>query len=110
MHIIKKHIIQNIFAILLTASIAVPSLVKFSHIFESHKHEVCTNISTTHLHEFDIDCEFYKFKIPIQTVTNCDISTLIEIPFISKKVFNYYTLLESSKFNFFEKRGPPLLM
>jgi len=107
---IKNHIILNFFAILLTVSIAVPSIVKFTHIFEDHKHEVCTNYTTTHFHEFDVDCEFYKFKIPIQTLSDINISNTLEIDIITSKVYNHYTLLQSSKFNLFEHRGPPTLV
>ncbi len=35
-------------------------------MFNHHEHEVCTNDNVdtnTHFHEFDLDCEFYKFKL-----------------------------------------------
>lgn len=110
MSFIKNHIILNVFAILLAVSIVIPSAVKFAHAFENHEHEVCTNFSTTHLHQFDIDCEFYKFKIPIQSFTNFDFSASLNIPLITNEVYNHYTLLKSLKFSLFEHRGPPAIM
>ena len=107
MKYIKNHIVINVFAILLTVSIAVPSIVKFAHIFEDHKHEVCTNNTSTHFHEFDVECEFYKFKVPIQYLSTIDVSNTIETITITNKVYNHYTLLTSTKFNLFELRGPP---
>ena len=110
MKYIKNHIVLNVFAILLTVSIAVPSIVKFTHIFEDHKHEVCTNYNTTHFHEFDVDCEFYKFKIPIQTISDINISNTLEFDIITSKVYNHYTLLPSLEFNSFKLRGPPAVL
>ena len=60
---------------------------------------MCTNFSTTHLHQLDIDCEFYKFKIPIQTFENTNFSSSLKIPLITNKVYNHYTLLKSLKFS-----------
>ncbi|NNK81891.1 MAG: hypothetical protein HKO92_02085 [Flavobacteriaceae bacterium] len=91
-------------------SIATPSLVKFAHVFETHQHEVCTNFSTTHFHEFDIDCEFYKFKIPLQTQPQISSISVLEVINISNNLYNHYTLLQSLEFNLYEHRGPPLLM
>ena len=110
MSFIKNHIVLNVFAAILTISIVIPSAVKFAHAFENHQHEVCTNFSTTHLHQLDIDCEFYKFKIPIQTFENTNFSSSLKIPLITNKVYNHYTLLKSLKFSLFEHRGPPALM
>ena len=110
MSLIKRHIILNIFAIILSVSFAIPSLVKFAHIFESHQHEVCTNYSTTHLHEFDLDCEFYKFKIPIQIQTEINSFSVLEVIDISDEQYNHYNLLQTKEFNLFELRGPPRLM
>ena len=40
-----------------------PSVVKFSHVFNHHQHEVCKGESDSHIHTLDIDCDFYKFKL-----------------------------------------------
>ncbi|MBT8273501.1 MAG: hypothetical protein KJO77_06825 [Bacteroidia bacterium] len=43
-------------------ALLTPSAVKLAHLFENHEHVVCDNPSTSHFHELDWDCEFYKFK------------------------------------------------
>ena len=59
----KKHtIFFNSVTLLLVIAFLIPSLVKFNHIFEDHKHESCETPQTNHYHEVDLDCEFYKFN------------------------------------------------
>ena len=50
---------------MLVLAVLLPSVVKLTHAFTHHTHEVCEfdNESTTHFHESDIDCDFYKFKL-----------------------------------------------
>lgn len=63
-----KTVIQALFkvlAFLLVLAVLFPSALKFSHAFTHHSHQVCEddNSSSTHFHETDIDCDFYKFKL-----------------------------------------------
>ena len=63
-----KAIIVSVFkvlAIVLVLAVLFPSVVKLSHAFNHHTHEVCEsdNESKTHFHESDLDCDFYKFKL-----------------------------------------------
>lgn len=60
---VRDHIIFKYISLILVLAILTPSLVKVLHAFEDHNHEVCTEKSTTHLHELDLECEFYKFKL-----------------------------------------------
>lgn len=60
---IKQHIVIKLLAMALVLAVAIPTVVKFEHIFEDHKHEVCTGEKEHHIHQIDIDCEFYKFKL-----------------------------------------------
>jgi hypothetical protein len=59
-----KSSIQGI-AIALVVAVFAPSAVKLAHVFTHHTHKVCesNDASKTHLHELDVDCEFYKFKL-----------------------------------------------
>ncbi len=58
----REHIILRFATIFLVAALMAPSVVKLSHIYSDHAHEVCTSVLAEHLHEIDLDCEFYKFK------------------------------------------------
>lgn len=59
----KTHIILRISTLLIVMAIIAPTIVKFAHGLENHEHEICYGESTSHLHEIDMDCEFYKFKL-----------------------------------------------
>lgn len=72
---IKQHIIIKSLAIILVLAVLLPAAVKFNHIFENHKHEVCDNPQDTHFHNIDLDCEFYKFNLnTVYTITFKEIS------------------------------------
>ncbi|MBU3822595.1 hypothetical protein KO566_11015 [Flavobacteriaceae bacterium XHP0103] len=58
----KEHIIFKIVTICLALTLLVPTYAKFAHLFSNHKHDICLGEKSTHLHELNIDCDFYKFK------------------------------------------------
>ncbi|WP_296384811.1 hypothetical protein [Winogradskyella sp.] len=63
-----KTVITSIFrvlALILVLAVLLPSVVKLTHAFNHHTHEVCEsdNEATTHFHESDLECDFYKFKL-----------------------------------------------
>lgn len=52
-------------AITLILAVLSPAAFKLSHVFTHHEHEICdtNDVSKTHFHQLDFDCEFYKFKL-----------------------------------------------
>lgn len=60
---LKEHILFKTLAFFIAMVLLVPTAIKFSHIFAHHKHDICLGAKTTHLHEINIDCDFYKFKL-----------------------------------------------
>lgn len=60
---LKEHIIFKLIMLTLVFSLLVPSFVKLAHTFEDHKHEACKTPQKLHFHDFEVDCEFYKFKL-----------------------------------------------
>ena len=107
MHKIREHIVIKILTLALGTLLLLPTATKFAHIFAHHKHDICKGEKTTHLHEINIDCDFYKFKI----ATPFTLSQLIFEVFTPKKQF----LEISSQYCFISKfqrlqtalRGPP---
>ncbi len=55
----------RVLAIMLVLTVLLPSVLKLTHAFTHHKHEVCDtdNKHETHFHESDLNCDFYKFKL-----------------------------------------------
>ncbi len=110
-----KTVIISVFkvlAITLVISVLLPSVVKLTHAFNHHKHEVCDNDNThqTHFHESDIDCDFYKFKL-----TNIQFFKLYEYEIKQpteyfKPSSKYYTSLHNQQQLTRFLRGPPQLM
>ncbi|MGE5943195.1 MAG: hypothetical protein ACM31G_02540 [Flavobacteriales bacterium] len=68
---IKQHITFKIFAFALALVLLVPTVVKFNHIFANHKHDICQGETSTHLHELNTDCDFYKFKLSTSYTFTC---------------------------------------
>lgn len=112
MSLLKEHIIFKILTLSLVLSILAPTGIKFAHIFthHNHKHDVCIGEKKTHLHEIDVDCEFYKFQL------NKSFSfSLTTFGFIS--IEENFSTIESqyffvSKFQYLQTalRGPPSLI
>ena len=67
----KEHIILKLAVIFLTAILVFPSIVKLSHSFENHKHEVCNGEKQTHIHTKDIDCSLCDPECPVDAIV-CD--------------------------------------
>jgi len=106
----QQHIAFKYIAIVLLLAVMLPSAVKFTHVFENHKHEVCLDNITSHMHETDVECEFYKFKLNTQYYTFFEISFLnIEDNFlkINNTLYNFkYNHQQLS----YSLRGPPFLV
>ena len=102
-----QHILFKSTAILLFVVVLFPSAVKFAHVFENHKHEICNNPSDSHFHEIDIDCEFYKFKL---NNTFSFVFNDVIIPILQnnhKKIDNQYFFISSYQSIGVALRGPP---
>ncbi|HZW62057.1 MAG TPA: hypothetical protein VFF15_00270 [Flavobacteriaceae bacterium] len=107
MNNLKWHNILSSAALLLALCLLFPSVVKFAHIFEHHRHEVCLGEHTEHLHKVDKECEFYKFKLnaPFSIPENTFTLAAEEHP--KKDFLLYYTSSYSLTPLYFSLRGPP---
>ena len=104
----QQHIIYSIATLILVAALALPTAVKFTHVFSHHSHEVCTNNSQTHLHNLDADCSFYNFKITNHytfSIENYELYTPIEIKHITASQYHFLSDYQRLHFSL---RGPPI--
>lgn len=92
-------------------AVLLPSAVKLSHVFTHHKHEVCKNDSndSTHFHELDVDCEFYKFKLNTNYYPGFYASETVILNNYNKAHTNFYLFLRTHLSNTSHLRGPPAL-
>ena len=63
---LKQHIVFRIATLAIVFALITPCVVKLSHAFNHHEHEICLGENQTHMHKYDVDCNFYKFKISNQ--------------------------------------------
>ena len=107
---LKENTWFKIFALVLALSLLAPTFVKFTHIFSHHKHEVCLGEKTTHLHKYDRDCDFYKFKLSNSLIFNlCDISLFSKTEIPLKTIRHYFFLVNYQNLHF-SLRAPPSLV
>lgn len=110
MNLSRKHNIFKISVIILVIALLTPSLVKFSHIFENHIHQVCKNPQKLHFHEYNVDCDFYDFKLNTQfSLASIDYQ-LLDIVDNHEPVFLKYHFFISNQLLHFSRRGPPQLV
>ena len=94
----------------LVLALFTPTVLKFAHIFDDHKHEICKGEYKVHLHKLDVDCTYHKFKLT-KTFTIPEFSVEFFKPehnhFIAST--QYLFLSNTSALNF-KLRGPPELI
>lgn len=104
----KTHIAVTSIIMILILALLLPSAVKFTHVFEDHKHEVCTDNSNTHFHEVETDCEFYKFNVNNPFVLFINDLQINHFKNGQNQIINHYFLIDSFKIFDISQRGPPL--
>lgn len=85
-----------------------PSVWQFEHLFESHKHEICEDV-TIHFHEKQLDCNIYDFHF-----SSFDFQlfapTFLEITYTNHRVIEGYVLPEHQPIpSGISLRGPPMI-
>jgi len=105
----KKSIIFKSLIVTLVITLLVPSFVKLAHAFENHEHEICITPQKEHFHEYDIDCEFYKFKTNPQVAISFDYAESIDIKTNTSPVVSQYQFISDYQRLSFSLRGPPIV-
>lgn len=107
---IKEHIAFKITTLFLVAALLVPTAVKFTHTFSHHKHEVCKNGNSTHIHKVDLDCDFHKFQLNSHLFFHFR-STHVMRPTLHTKIsILIYNFFYNHRQLSFSLRGPPVLV
>lgn len=111
MQAFKQHSIFKTFAFALAFVLLVPTVVKFNHIFAHHKHDICQGEKSTHLHEQNTDCDFYKFKLNNNTYTLVffEFNLFIEKEQSLNIVSQYHFISKHQRLQI-ALRGPPALI
>lgn len=104
---LKEHITFKLFALLTVALLLTPTAIKFAHIFNHHTHKVCLGEASTHIHQVDLDCDFFKFKTNKNfTFTTFPLNLLTEKEQQLEIVSQYLFLSEYQRLHI-SLRGPP---
>lgn len=110
MNNITKHIASRIVALLLVVSLFVPAAAKLNHVFSHHKHQVCIDGHTTHIHKIDLDCDFHKFQLNKTFTLNTSLVELFNLQEASLKIISQYNYLSKYQRLHVSLRGPPALI
>ncbi|MGB5419119.1 hypothetical protein [Algibacter sp.] len=110
MKIVKEHIVFRLLTVLLVITLLVPAGVKLAHVFEHHKHEVCTGGDTTHIHKVDLDCEFQKFQLNKHFSVSNITFEVFQLNENLKSIISQYHFLSAYQRLHFSLRGPPALI
>ncbi|OUR90694.1 hypothetical protein A9Q87_12110 [Flavobacteriales bacterium 34_180_T64] len=107
---LKQHIVYRIATVVITLALIAPSVVKLSHAFNHHEHEICLGENQTHLHKYDVDCNFYKFKINNQLSFSINKNQMINVEINHEiRVSQYQSISEYQQLQC-ALRGPPQLI
>lgn len=102
---IQKYIISNVLII----TVLLPFVVQFIHSFEHHSHDVCT-IVETHLHEHEVDCSVFHFKINQNSIDFSSEVILTENTSSETIIISSDAQIASIKLTHKSSRAPPSLL
>ena len=105
----KESIVFKSLIFTLVMTLLVPSFVKLAHAFENHEHEICVKPQKTHFHEFDIECEFYKFKTSPQIALVVDYNQDLITIDLNNVIDSQYQFISDFQRLSFSLRGPPIV-
>lgn len=96
-------------AIVLILAVLIPSVVKLTHAFNHHHHMVCVDDlnHSTHFHQLDLDCDFYKFKLSNQFYFESNHKTLQDNEDNFKIIASQYQFVSDYQKLQTALRGPP---
>ena len=112
MRFIREHITFRILSLLLALSVLYPYVHKFDHLFTNHKDDICLGVGkNSHLHEVNVNCDFYNFKVYIPHITPPVFNVKLFSPFEKQlEITSQYYFLNSYQELHFSLRGPPALV
>ena len=107
---VKQQIIFKIATVAIILALLTPYVVKLSHAFNHHQHEVCLGENQTHMHQYDVDCNYYKFKINDRLSYTIYKSGIEDVNFDHEIIVSQYQFI--SEFQQLQRtlRGPPQLI
>lgn len=94
-------------SLLLVGCLLFPLTVQFSHVFESHDHTSCSEI-TQHIHEKKFDCHVNDFHYNNFDTTASFVSLFIPTATVSSEVVEFSYLVASEEPQTLLLRGPPM--
>lgn len=97
----------NVIIAIIALALLLPSVIKFSHIFEQHEHVVCLGENQSHLHEIDLDCEFFKFKLNNNFLLDLDAIEIVSNLVLQTLPPQYYIFIIGHQQGTAYLRGPP---
>ena len=109
MNFLRQHIIFKGLTLILVFAFLLPSAVKAMHVFEDHQHEVCLGEIDAHFHNYDVDCEFYKFKLNSHFTIPENTVLVVNFPHIESTIPTHYSFLSEFQTLHFSLRGPPAI-
>ena len=89
-----------------------PSVIKLSHSFVHHTHQVCDDdtSSKTHFHQSDLDCDICKYKLTTQYYFQNKLETLTSSEENFKISESQYDFVSDYQKLQTALRGPPQLI
>ena len=99
--------VYKVLAIMLVLVVLFPSVVKLTHAFNHHNHEVCNEKFDTHFHQSDLECDFYKFKLTTQYFFNSKAIQFVSIECNFKITDSQYAFVSDFQKLQTTLRGPP---
>ena len=101
--------ISYLASLFLVLSILTPSITKLAHAVYEHEYRDCDKNGNLHVHEAELNCDFFKFHFSPQSPTLFFQELPLRVKSGTQNILSSYTFLSKFQKVHFVLRGPPTL-
>ncbi len=106
--IAEKYIYKSFFSLVLILVLMMPTATQFSHLFEDHEHQVCSEQSI-HFHEASVDCKISLYSQQSFSFNILNYTEIIVVNYYNLISTVYTSVLKYTTVKNIHLRGPPSL-
>ena len=103
-----KTILHKILSFTFVFTLLLPLGVSFSHAFEEHHFEDCSDSLQFHTHENEINCSAYHYIPSFQTTEHNNVYSILIPTIIKIEITSLFSTLITLQYSSKQLRAPPV--
>ncbi len=91
-------------------TVLLPFAIQLFHSLENHKHLACDNPDSIHIHNHELDCSVFHYRLNNSTINFSTAEISIDEKYTTEKIIATEDQNASAKLHHKSPRGPPFLL